>query len=166
MAVWIPGFKPTKRHRRLGVMVSGRAGRCAYVLGGAYPFELRGFLAKEVLMNLSAVGFSSARFRFELRRSGGGGAGVIESAIGVVVVMELSDLASRSLRVLFGVEDDSSSILLSGSLVVGAFLGLKNSSMFADLVTFDLDRALFFRAIVAFIELRTKLRQMTRVFEV
>jgi hypothetical protein len=61
VAVWIPGFRPTKRQIRLGVIVSVRPWRCAYVLGGAYPFVGRGFLFEDD----SDTGFPVVRFLFD-----------------------------------------------------------------------------------------------------
>jgi hypothetical protein len=60
VAVWIPGFRPTKRQIRLGVIVSVRPLRCAYVLGGAYPFG-RGFLLEDD----SETDFPVVRFLFD-----------------------------------------------------------------------------------------------------
>ena len=92
-----------------------------------------------------------ARFRFA--GEGCGGPKITESTWGLVVT-ELSDLSSDSLRLLLVEDDFPSKLSFEEGWAAEAFLGLKYSSIFADLVSFDLGAAGFFGAIMASIKLR------------
>ena len=115
MAVWIPGFVPTKTHIRFGERMSLRGGRWAYFEGSAYLEGLRFFLGRGEASVDGLVGevreMEVVRVRFVERGVEDGGVldvAVVEAAYwnfvrrslkdgveGLVVVSDASWTASR-----------------------------------------------------------------------